>query len=125
MISGNQQATEQFYVQRFGADDFMKKPFGTRGDGRSENWWRQGGWSCGSRPHRSAVAAELSYGIGRDPDIACPMDQYMATPMILPESSLQQATAERSRDKGRRLLRRCLMPCSHLLGRYRTHANRS
>jgi CheY-like chemotaxis protein len=28
MISGNQQATEQFYVQRFGADDFMKKPFG-------------------------------------------------------------------------------------------------
>lgn len=28
MISGNPQATEQFYVQRFGADDFMKKPFG-------------------------------------------------------------------------------------------------
>ena len=27
MISGNPQATEQFYVQRFGADDFMKKPF--------------------------------------------------------------------------------------------------
>ena len=27
MISGNQQATEQFYVQRIGADDFMKKPF--------------------------------------------------------------------------------------------------
>lgn len=31
MISGNVQATEQFYVQRIGADDFMKKPFG-RGD---------------------------------------------------------------------------------------------
>ena len=30
MISGNQQATEQFYVQRFGADDFLKKPFGRR-----------------------------------------------------------------------------------------------
>jgi len=28
MISGNPQATEQFYVQRFGADDFIKKPFG-------------------------------------------------------------------------------------------------
>jgi len=28
MISGNPQATEQFYVQRYGADDFMKKPFG-------------------------------------------------------------------------------------------------
>ena len=27
MISGNAQATEQFYVQRIGADDFMKKPF--------------------------------------------------------------------------------------------------
>ncbi len=31
MISGNVQATEQFYVQRIGADDFMPKPFG-RGD---------------------------------------------------------------------------------------------
>lgn len=28
MISGNVQATEEFYVQRIGADDFMKKPFG-------------------------------------------------------------------------------------------------
>ena len=28
MISGNAQATEQFYVRRIGADDFMKKPFG-------------------------------------------------------------------------------------------------
>ncbi len=27
MISGNTAATEQFYVQRIGADDFMKKPF--------------------------------------------------------------------------------------------------
>ena len=27
MISGNAQATEQFYVQRIGADDFLKKPF--------------------------------------------------------------------------------------------------
>ena len=28
MMSGNQQATEEFYVQRFGADGFVKKPFG-------------------------------------------------------------------------------------------------
>ncbi len=28
MMSGNQQATEQFYVQRFGADGFVRKPFG-------------------------------------------------------------------------------------------------
>lgn len=27
MISGNEHATEQFYVKRIGADDFMKKPF--------------------------------------------------------------------------------------------------
>lgn len=27
MISGNEQATEQFYLQRIGANDFMKKPF--------------------------------------------------------------------------------------------------
>jgi CheY-like chemotaxis protein len=27
MISGSQQASEQFYLQRCGADDFMKKPF--------------------------------------------------------------------------------------------------
>jgi len=27
MMSGNEQATEQFYAQRIGADDFMKKPF--------------------------------------------------------------------------------------------------
>jgi twitching motility two-component system response regulator PilH len=31
MISGNEQATEQFYVHRIGADDFMKKPF-SRGE---------------------------------------------------------------------------------------------
>ena len=27
MMSGNEQATEQFYAKRIGADDFMKKPF--------------------------------------------------------------------------------------------------
>lgn len=31
MISGNEQATEQFYASKIGADDFMKKPF-KRGD---------------------------------------------------------------------------------------------
>lgn len=28
MISGNPQAAERFYLERIGADDFMKKPFG-------------------------------------------------------------------------------------------------
>lgn len=27
MISGNEQAAQQFYASRIGADDFMKKPF--------------------------------------------------------------------------------------------------
>ena len=27
MMSGNAEATEQFYAQKIGADDFMKKPF--------------------------------------------------------------------------------------------------
>ena len=27
MMSGNEQATEHFWSQRIGADDFMKKPF--------------------------------------------------------------------------------------------------
>lgn len=31
MMSGNQQATERFYVERIGADGFIRKPFG-RGD---------------------------------------------------------------------------------------------
>jgi len=35
MISGNPQATEQFYVQRFGADDFISKPFGQNEVARS------------------------------------------------------------------------------------------
>ncbi|WP_430389035.1 response regulator [Dyella sp. 20L07] len=35
MISGNPQATEQFYVQRFGADDFISKPFGQADVARS------------------------------------------------------------------------------------------
>lgn len=30
IISGNEQATEQFYAQRIGADDFMRKPFSRR-----------------------------------------------------------------------------------------------
>jgi twitching motility two-component system response regulator PilH len=27
MMSGNEQATEQFWAEKIGADDFMKKPF--------------------------------------------------------------------------------------------------
>ena len=53
MISGNQQATEQFYVQRFGADDFIKKPFGQREVQQSI----QRLVHAGRLPARTAVAA--------------------------------------------------------------------
>ncbi|TAL73694.1 MAG: response regulator [Rhodanobacter sp.] len=54
MISGNVQATEQFYVQRYGADDFMKKPFG-----REEVFERiQQLVLAGRLPRRAATAPE-------------------------------------------------------------------
>ncbi|HET6435212.1 MAG TPA: response regulator [Xanthomonadaceae bacterium] len=55
MISGNAQATEQFYVRRIGADDFMKKPFG-----RGEVFARiQQLVESGRLPARAAPAPEL------------------------------------------------------------------
>jgi twitching motility two-component system response regulator PilH len=55
MISGNAQATEQFYVRRIGADDFMKKPFG-----RGEVFVRiQQMVESGRLPARAAPSAEV------------------------------------------------------------------
>lgn len=55
MISGNVQATEQFYVKRIGADDFMKKPFG-----RGEVFGRiQQMVEAGRLPPRAAPSPEL------------------------------------------------------------------
>jgi twitching motility two-component system response regulator PilH len=55
MISGNVQATEQFYVRRIGADDFMKKPFG-----RGEVFTRiQQMVGSGRLPPRAAPSAEV------------------------------------------------------------------
>lgn len=73
MISGNLQATEQFYVQRFGADDFMKKPFG-----RAEVFSRiQGLVESGRLPQRDATSPESTTGVELEnmdhiPDIALP-----------------------------------------------------
>ncbi|CAM5480194.1 response regulator [Rhodanobacter lindaniclasticus] len=75
MISGNQQATEQFYLQRYGADDFMRKPFD-----RDDVYERIGNLvAAGRLPARdtsvvvntllSALSAEALDGI---PDIAMP-----------------------------------------------------
>ncbi len=87
MISGNLQATEQFYVQRFGADDFMKKPFG-----RAEVFTRiQQLVEAGRIPARDPILdppqdLPSEHGDVHDaiPDVALPDadDPHMVTPAI-------------------------------------------
>lgn len=86
MISGNMQATEQFYVQRFGADDFMKKPFG-----RIEVFARIGalvdaGRIAGEDPGAEAEAILGDLGLSQEeldaiPDVAMPDPRDM-TPTV-------------------------------------------
>ena len=84
MISGNLQATEQFYVQRFGADDFMKKPFG-RGEVfvRIQHLTRSGRLVVRTRiapptlPPEPVLTADEHAAI---PDIAMPDPQDMVPP---------------------------------------------
>ncbi len=76
MISGNLQATEQFYVQRFGADDFMKKPFG-RGEvfARLQHLTANGRLAACERPAQSLVPADAAMTAAEHaaiPDIAMP-----------------------------------------------------
>jgi DNA-binding response OmpR family regulator len=56
MISGNEQATEEFYLYRIGADDFMKKPFS-----RAEVFARVARLlDAGGVPRRAAAADPLA-----------------------------------------------------------------
>lgn len=82
MISGNVQATEQFYVQRYGADDFMKKPFG-----REEVFERIRQLVLAGRlPARPAgMAPVLPSGVSQTdwdaiPDIAMPDEAHIMAP---------------------------------------------
>lgn len=83
MISGNVQATEQFYVQRFGADDFMKKPFG-----RAEVFDRIGklveaGRILPRQPgvaHPAAVSSMSEEEMAAIPDVAMPDPEDHAYP---------------------------------------------
>ncbi|HEX5306029.1 MAG TPA: response regulator [Dyella sp.] len=87
MISGNLQATEQFYVQRFGADDFMKKPFG-----RAEVFTRiqqlvEAGRLAARDPIQDPpqdLPSEDTDGHDAIPDVALPDadDPHMVTPSI-------------------------------------------
>jgi CheY-like chemotaxis protein len=82
MISGNVQATEQFYVQRYGADDFMKKPFG-----RGEVFERVRLLVLAGRlPARSSIEPPvLPPGVSQAewdaiPDIAMPDEAHVVPP---------------------------------------------
>lgn len=84
MISGNPQATEQFYVQRFGADDFMKKPFGrSEVFARIEHLTRSGRLVVCQRAPEETVPAEPEPSEAEHaaiPDIAMPDPHDMAVP---------------------------------------------
>lgn len=85
MISGNLQATEQFYVQRFGADDFMKKPFG-RGEvfARVQHLTRSGRLTLRTRApaQEQSIEAHLPDEHAAIPDIAMPDPHDMLPPPI-------------------------------------------
>ncbi|WP_426700249.1 response regulator [Rhodanobacter sp. Col0626] len=86
MISGNVQATEQFYVQRFGADDFMKKPFG-RGEvfARIEHLTTSGRLVVREREAQAVLIAESAQSDAEHaaiPDIAMPDPHDLAEPPI-------------------------------------------
>ena len=97
MISGNPQATEQFYVQRFGADDFMKKPFG-----RDEIYQRiEKLVRAGRLVERHPLApVTLSHAVlsaaGMDaiPDVAMPDPEHLVTPVAALEADAKEAVLE-------------------------------
>jgi twitching motility two-component system response regulator PilH len=75
MISGNQQATEQFYLQRYGADDFMKKPFDADDVQRRIGLLVAAGRLARRQPSETAYAAASDLPAeSRDaiPDVAMP-----------------------------------------------------
>jgi CheY-like chemotaxis protein len=96
MISGNQQATEQFYVQRFGADDFMKKPFGRDEVCKRIGQLVQSGRLVARKPSEPVCVpvAELSAeALEAIPDIAMPYadEAREPTPPPRPRPGLQMA----------------------------------
>jgi len=84
MISGNLQATEQFYVQRFGADDFMKKPFGrSEVFARIDNLTRSGRLVVRQRAETERLPAEPEPSAAEHaaiPDIAMPDPHDIVVP---------------------------------------------
>jgi twitching motility two-component system response regulator PilH len=87
MISGNLQATEQFYVQRFGADDFMKKPFG-----RAEVFERIGALVRAGRLPERPPGAEQAVPAGIS------AEEWAAIPDVaMPDAQIGDAVAQAAR----------------------------
>ncbi|MFC5435489.1 PleD family two-component system response regulator [Rhodanobacter umsongensis] len=96
MISGNQQATEQFYVQRFGADDFMKKPFGRDEVCKRIGQLVQSGRLAARKPSEPVsvpVAGLSAEALDAIPDIAMPYadETREPSPPPRPRPGLQMA----------------------------------
>ncbi len=96
MMSGNQQATEQFYVQRFGADGFIKKPFGRAEVFHSIRSLVQ----AGRMAARAEASPEDSIPEGMTPeewdaipDVALPDDAHAAAAGATGQDRPAQATA--------------------------------
>ena len=85
MISGNAQATEQFYVQRIGADDFMRKPFG-RGDvfSRVQRLVENGRLPAHAAPHADLLTD--------DDSIALPDTVQTGSPAVEPGNAAAPRT---------------------------------
>jgi CheY-like chemotaxis protein len=91
MISGNQQATEQLYLQRYGADDFMKKPFGADDVHRRIDQLVTAGRLVARQP--SDVLEPVAPPISADtldtiPDIAMPDAAHARTPVVVAAGAL-------------------------------------
>lgn len=96
MMSGNQQATEQFYVQRFGADGFLRKPFGRAEVFHAVRSLVQAGrLSQRSTPDRVDALPE---GMSREewnaiPDVAMPDEAHVsASPSAVPVNVVPRVT---------------------------------
>ncbi|HET9819108.1 MAG TPA: response regulator [Rhodanobacteraceae bacterium] len=88
MMSGNQQATEQFYVQRFGADGFVKKPFGRVEVFQAVRSLIQAG-RMPAREIMPAPVAGIPEGMSPEewaaiPDVALPDDDHVGSGPALP-----------------------------------------
>jgi twitching motility two-component system response regulator PilH len=79
MISGNEHATEQFYANRIGADDFMKKPFS-----RFEVFARIENLLDAERmPRRKALAVNEATAV----PVPTPALPVLSQPPVLPEET--------------------------------------